>query len=110
MSIYQGMKTASLKWTVFKDDSPFEHRRSQEIWNESPIAFAWGDGGLGPAKLAVALLLDQGISEYRVFELYPSFKWDVVALWDKDQEWQITSQEIMDWILEHPVREASHEL
>ena len=98
MSIYQGGKTAPLEWTVYKDDSPFEHRRSQEIWNESPIGFAWGYAGLGPTKLALALLLDQNISEDRAFELYQFFKRDVVARWDKDQGWQITSEEILNWI------------
>lgn len=103
MSIYQGLVTDTLEWAVYRDGSPFDPRPSQKVVNHSPGGFAWGYGGSGPAQLALALLLDQNISSNRAMQLYQLFKRDVVALWDKDGEWEITTDAIMLWI--GPLRE-----
>lgn len=70
--------------------------RSQKLWNHSPDGFQWGYGGSGPAQLALALLLDAtGDSELAV-RLHQLFKWVFVAKWG--DQWEITTEEIKDWI------------
>ena len=44
----------------------------------SADGFAWGDGGCGPAQLALALLLRAADHETSVAH-YQAFKWEVVA-------------------------------
>ena len=47
---------------VTVDERPLNPEPSQELWNHSPDGFNWGYGGSGPAQLALALLLDAGLS------------------------------------------------
>jgi len=71
---------------------------SQKLRNHSPDGFQWGYGGSGPAQLALALLLDVTGNPDLAQAHYQDFKFYKVASWG--EEWQITSQEILDWIAE----------
>ena len=44
----------------------------------SPDGFGWGDGGSGPAQLALAILL-RATDQQTALAHYQAFKWDVVA-------------------------------
>ena len=54
--------------------------RSQRVWNHSPTGFEVGYGGSGPAQLALALLLEAGLSDERAVHLHQRFKWDFLAV------------------------------
>ena len=98
MARYEGYKTGPLEWHVEKNGSRFRAEQSQKVFNHSPDGFAWGYGGSGPSQLSLALLMDTGISEERAVSLHHQFKRDVVATWDKDSGWKITTEEITTWI------------
>jgi hypothetical protein len=40
---------------------PLSPRASPAVWNHSPDGFNWGYGGSGPARLALAILLEAGL-------------------------------------------------
>lgn len=61
----------------------------------SPTGFNWGYRGSGPADLARSILWDH-LEEEPPRALYMTFKEQFVSGW-KD-EWQITSEEIQNWI------------
>jgi hypothetical protein len=71
-----------------------------EIYNHSPTGFSWGYNGSGPAQTALAICYDhilyqtggdREIARERALDIHQRFKTMVVALWDKDQNWVITS-------------------
>ena len=76
---------------------------SLKLRDHSPDGFQWGYGGAGPAQLALALLLDVTTSPDMAQAYYQDFKFDVVAAWG--EEWEITSQEILDWLGREETRE-----
>lgn len=51
-----------------------EPGRSQRVWNHSPDGFNWGYYGSGPAQLALAILLDAGLSNAEAVTLHQKFK------------------------------------
>ena len=69
--------------TVTDNDSKVSHRLdplvSQAVWNHSPDGFNWGRYRSGAAQLALALLLDHGLSAEDAVRLHQSFKGEVVA-------------------------------
>lgn len=69
---------------------------SQKLYNHSPGGFNWGYGGSGPAQLALALLYDVTGDKEVSLANYQEFKWQYVARW-KDN-WEITSEEILNWL------------
>lgn len=52
---------------------------SQRLWNHSPDGFNWGYAGSGPAQLALAILLQTGVSDERAVRLHQAFKFDFIA-------------------------------
>jgi len=50
--------------------------RSLEVWNHSPTGFNWGYAGSGPAQLALALLLEAGVTPHKARVLHQRFKAD----------------------------------
>lgn len=58
---------------------PLTPERSLQVRNHSPTGFNWGYAGSGPAQLALALLLEAGLSEGEALDLYQAFKFDVIA-------------------------------
>ena len=69
----------------------------------SPTGFCWGYGGSGPADLALSILWDF-LGKRPVTAMYMEFKWHFVATWGA--EWEITSKEIEDWIVEWGVKQC----
>ena len=51
---------------------------SLAVAQHSPDGFGWGDGGCGPAQLALAILL-RATDQQTALAHYQAFKWDVVA-------------------------------
>jgi Family of unknown function (DUF6166) len=60
---------------------PLSPRASPAVWNHSPDGFNWGYGGSGPARLALAILLEAGLRREEALRLHQDFKWDFVARW-----------------------------
>jgi hypothetical protein len=82
---------------VTKGDNILMPQPSQKLYNHSSD-FNWGYGGSGPAQLALALLFDvTGDGDLSV-KLHQHFKWQFVAHWGNS--WQITSDEIKQWVAE----------
>jgi hypothetical protein len=53
--------------------------RSWRVWNHSPTGFSWGYEGSGPAQLALAILLEAGLSDERAVALHQRFKREHIA-------------------------------
>ena len=95
MKIYKGKRMGPAETLpevrVTVNDKPLKH----QIYH-SPTGLEWGYGGSGPADLARSILWDYlGKEPSRI--LYMDFKTRFVARW-KD-EWEITGQQIKDWII-----------
>ena len=73
-----------------ENDKPLKHR----VYH-SPTGFEWGYLGSGPADLARSILWDH-LGKEPSPALYQEFKWVFVAYWE--DEWQISSLEIQDWM------------
>jgi hypothetical protein len=56
------------------DGRVLDPARSLLVFNHSPTGFAWGYGGSGPAQLALAILLEAGLSNDRAVRLHQHFK------------------------------------
>jgi uncharacterized protein DUF6166 len=65
--------------TVTVDGRVLTPERSQAVFNHSPDGFSWGYSGSGCAQLALAILLDVGLSAEDAVRLYQDFKRDVIA-------------------------------
>lgn len=89
---------------VFKDGQPFYHYESLEVCNHSPTGFEWGYGGSGPCQLALALLLEV-TDEETAAELQHAFKWEVVAMLDRNH-WRLPTRFIAQWVCEHVIEPA----
>ena len=48
--------------------------------DHSPTGFSWGYGGSGPAQLALALLLEMGLSNAAALSCYQLFKLRFIAV------------------------------
>ena len=68
-----------------------------DLRNHSPDGFEWGYGGSGPAQLALAILAD-AIGEREAQKHYQEFKWKFIAMLDQEKPWEITREQIIDWI------------
>jgi hypothetical protein len=71
-----------------------------DLRNHSPDGFNWGYGGSGPAQLALAILAHEFGDDQAALTLYQPFKWGVIAP-IQDNEWELTSQDINAWVIEH---------
>jgi hypothetical protein len=82
---------------VWVGDRELLPARSLRVRNHSPDGFSWGDGGSGPAQLALALLLEL-TNEDLALLWYQDVKWHIVARLAQD-DFVIDSQEIVDCIV-----------
>lgn len=82
-------------------DEPYEldPGPSLAIMNHSPTGFEWGYGGSGPAQLALALLLHEGVEADEAINLHRRFKGDVVA--KLGGGWTLRGLTIQGWIARH---------
>ena len=99
MIVYEGLpeRTEEGGFLVLQNGMELSPKLSQTIINHSPNGFSWGYGGSGPAQLALALLLEE-VGARRARVLYQQFKWEVIARLPQDQPWQLTSDQILDWV------------
>ncbi len=58
--------------------------RSLKVFNHSPDGFAWGYHGSGPAQLALAILLEAGLSNEEAIRLHQRFKAAYLAPLQRD--------------------------
>ena len=71
----------------------------QDITNHSPMGFAWGYPGSGPAQLALALMVEEfgsDISKHPIH--YQVFKDKVIARLDGECDWSLSSNQIQAFI------------
>ena len=82
--------------TVVIDGKYLPPAGSLRVENHSPTGFEWGYGGSGPTQLALALMLEAGLSDGAARSLYMVFKREVIARlgW----ECEMGGAEILDWI------------
>ena len=69
---------------------------SLAVARHSPNGFGWGDGGSGPAQLALAILLratDRGTAAAH----YQAFKWDVIAELPQ-ADFSLRLAKVRDWL------------
>ena len=68
------------------------------------FGFNWGYAGSGPSQLALALLYDvTGKAEVALIA-HQGFKHDVIAKLPTEEDWQLTSIQIENWIEELKVK------
>ncbi len=74
---------------------------SLKVCNHSPTGFSWGDGGSGPAKVALALLM---VFEGREFaeRNYMDFKWQIVAKLPQE-DFEMSAASVDEWIRQRKV-------
>jgi hypothetical protein len=93
MKVYKGHVTpGDMNWAATVDDDPLNPRN--DLFNHSPDGFSWGYAGSGPAQLALALLCDHIGDDKRALALYQDFKNAVLARIDKDECWELSSDDI----------------
>ncbi len=89
MNEYVGIRTVLGFAEVRKNGSLLSPMPSLRKARHSPLGFDWGYAGSGPAQLALALLLAEGLPTER----YQEFKSRVVAKLPPFK-WRLTSREI----------------
>jgi Family of unknown function (DUF6166) len=97
VDLYLGMKVEG-NIVVTADSVIISPRRSLAVRNHSPDGFNWGYGGSGPAQLALAILLHEGLPTDIACRLYQRFKFKFVASWDGDANWLLRGTELRAWI------------
>ena len=80
------------------DGSTLDLRPSLRLANHSPTGFSWGYHGSGPGQLALAVLLDQGLSPNTALRHYQNFKRDVVARQTFGAPLKIPRSTVEKWI------------
>lgn len=100
MKTYIGRRTEEGS-TVTVNGQPLNPRF--EIRNHSPDGFEWGYGGLGPAQLALALLMDCCHDLAFAQQEYQNFKRKVIGRLEEDT-FTMTDQEILAWCALQPKR------
>jgi hypothetical protein len=74
----------------------------RDLFNHSPDGFEWGYEGSGPAQLALALLADALEDDELAIALHQQFKRARIARLDRDARWQMTEQDIRNWVALQP--------
>jgi len=63
---------------IMLDNKELKPERSQMVFNHSPDGFSWGYDGSGPAKLALAVMLEF-VDKSIALKLYQKFKEEIIA-------------------------------
>lgn len=74
-----------------------------KLFNHSPTGFEWGYSGSGPAQLALAILADALRDPERAVRLHQDFKFKVIAGLDRDADWMIMHDEVLEFAGAIPV-------
>jgi hypothetical protein len=107
---YAGSRDASGAVVVMCDGQALDPRPSQKVWNHSPDGFEWGYGGSGPAQLALAILLREGIGTGAAEALHQRFKTEVIARLPRLGAWTLTGEEVRRWIARRRAEEEGQYL
>jgi len=83
------------------DGKVLDPGRSQKLFNHSPDGFAWGYAGSGPAQLALAILLEAGLSDEEAVRLHQQFK----AAWIQSlpRAGFTIDIDVLAWVAKHPL-------
>lgn len=92
--VYQGINQP--RCTVDQEPLPLE--ASLEVKSHSPDGFAWGYGGSGPSQLALAIMLIETPDEETALKYYQDFKGEVIARFNIDSNWTLTSYDVQTWL------------
>lgn len=108
-NIYEGKyrEGPGFDYIVTKDGKPFSHVTSLAIENHSPTGFAWGYGGSGPSQLALAILYDHTNDAEFAKKWRWAFKDDYTSKWPSNRDWQLSGDEIDNWINEKTIQKES---
>jgi len=100
-NVYEGKVTpAGPEVTV--NGRPLDWRL--DISNHSPTGLAWGYEGSGPAQAALAILCyELGLFEGSNPVLYQEFKRGVIAALPVNENFELTSRDISDWMSANPL-------
>jgi hypothetical protein len=71
-----------------------------DLFNHSPTGFEWGYAGSGPAQLALAMLADALKDDEKAVQLHQKFKFKVIAMLDRDAPWEITQEQVLQFVKE----------
>lgn len=100
---YAGLRQEDGAWVVYRPDGVvLDPTPSQALHNHSPTGFAWGYEGSGPAQLALAILLDYTNIEAHALEYYQDFKREIIARFQQDQNWFLSTERISEWLSQQP--------
>jgi hypothetical protein len=102
MTVYRGFVAEGLNAadnhtvTVNHEDGQGERLLTHRV-RHSPTGVSWGYAGSGCADLARSILWEH-LGEEPHPALYQQFKFDVVARWPQDGNWEFKSAEIDTWL------------
>jgi hypothetical protein len=83
---------------VKADGKELSPAKSLYVRRHSPDGFNWGYSGSGPAQLALAILLYEGLPAKYAGQIYQDLKFEKVASWDGAKGWFLTGTELRGWI------------
>lgn len=89
---------------IFINGQYLSPKASQKAYNHSPDGFAWGTLGSGSAQLALALLIvftDKEIS----LKWHQVFKRDLISQLPREKDFDLTEDEIFNWMHNHGIKE-----
>lgn len=96
-NVYRGIRCDDCHVFVTKNGCRLKHNRSCKVFNHSPDGFNWGYGGSGPAQLALAILLEEGLTEDEACRWHQTYKSEVISRLPRDG-WQITTYDVLDFL------------
>lgn len=97
VGLYVGMRVEGTV-IVTADGKVVSPRHSQLLRNHSPDGFEWGYCGSGPAQLALAILLREGLPDDLAVKLYQQFKRRYVSSWDREANWFLFGTTLRQWV------------
>src|SRR5438270_14044506 len=95
-NIYEGHRHGT-GTSVTKNGRKLSPAASLKVFNHSPAGFEWGYGGSGPAQLALAILLEEGLTPDQAVDFHQAFKWYFVATLKRDA-WLLDGAKIQEWL------------
>ena len=86
---------------VHDSEGNFEKLPVNESLYQGDDGFEWGYGGAGPRQLAFSLLYDVTQNSVLAARNAQDFKWDVLARIPMEDDWKLTTEEIVKWVIEN---------
>lgn len=87
---------------VTVNGKPLTPARSLALVRHSPTGFAWGYAGSGPAQLALAILLEAGLSDDEAMKYYQAFKFAHIT--PLPRAGFTKTIDVAEWMREHDTR------